>query len=180
MINEVRVNGRASGTAIQTRPEIDVVDFEDSEYADTLTVTAQDTYEEVYGIIERRLGKEYKSWFTLELAENADGYDFYELSTVNGKVHVKGNDGVSLATGINHYLKYYCNVNISQVGDQVNMPSQIPAIEGKVYKETAREEAKRKEIRARTANIEKRTEKTQTQIDKLNKEKILYKRRRNS
>ena len=136
VINEVRVNGRASGTAIQTRPEIDVVDFEDSEYADTLTVTAQDTYEEVYGIIERRLGKEYKSWFTLELAENADGYDFYELSTVNGKVHVKGNDGVSLATGINHYLKYYCNVNISQVGDQVNMPSQIPAIEGKVYKET--------------------------------------------
>ena len=141
VINEVRVTGKASGTPIQERPEINVVDFDESEYADTLTVTAEDTYEEVYGIIERRLGEEYKSWFTLELGENPEntGYDFFELSNVNGKVHVKGDDGVSLATGINHFLKYYCNVNISQVGDQVNMPANIPVIEGTVHKETKAE-----------------------------------------
>ena len=141
VIHEVRITGKESGTAVQERPEVEVADFEDSEYADTLTVTAEDTYEEVYGIIERRLGAEYKSWFTLELGENPKntGYDFYELSNVNGKVHVKGNDGVSLATGINHFLKYYCNVNISQVGDQVNMPAAIPAIKGTVHKETKAE-----------------------------------------
>ena len=141
VINEVRITGKASGTKIQERPEVNVVDFDESEYADTLTVTAEDTYEEVYGIIERRLGEEYKSWFTLELGENPEntGYDFYELSILDGKVHVKGNDGVSLATGINHFLKYYCNVNISQVGDQVNMPAEIPAIEGTVHKETKAE-----------------------------------------
>ena len=135
VINEVRVLGKASGTPVKALPAINVVDFEDSAYAD-LTVTPADTYAEVYGIIERRLGAEYKSWFTLELAESESGYDYFELSTEGGKVLVRGNDGVSLATGINHYLKYYCNVNISQVGDQVNMPASAPAIEGTVHKET--------------------------------------------
>ena len=135
VLNEVRVLGKPSGTPIRQLPEIAVVDFEDSAYAD-LTVTDEDTYAEVYGIIERRLGAAYKSWFTLELAPSANGYDYFELSTEGGKVHVKGNDGVSLATGINHYLKYYCNVNISQVGDQVTMPAAAPVIDGFVHKET--------------------------------------------
>ncbi|MBE6951129.1 MAG: hypothetical protein E7451_07310 [Ruminococcaceae bacterium] len=134
VINEVRVLGKPSGTPIQQRPEIAVVDFEQSAYAD-LTVTAQDTYDEVYGIIGRRLGEQYKSWFTLELGESGE-YDYFELSTVDGKVHVKGNDGVSLATGINHYLKYYCKVNLSQVGDQADMPETAPVIEGTVHRET--------------------------------------------
>ena len=135
VLNEVRVLGTASGTEVQELPAINVVDFDKSAYAD-LTVTAQDTYNEVYGIIDRRLGESYKSWFTLELAESSNGYDYFELSTMDGKIHVKGNDGVSLATGINHYLKYYCNVNISQVGDQVTMPASAPVIDGTVHKET--------------------------------------------
>ena len=134
VLNEVRVMGRASGTPIQERPEIAVVDFEDSVYAD-LTVTEADTYAEVYGIIERRLGAEYKSWFTLELGQPGE-YDYFELSNEGDKILVKGNNGVSLATGINHFLKYYCNVHISQVGDQVTMPATVPQIDGTVRKET--------------------------------------------
>ena len=134
VLNEVRVLGTPSGTPVQALPPIAVVDFDESDYAD-LTVTVEDTYNEVFGIIERRLGEQYKSWFTLELADGGE-YDYFELSTVNGKVHVKGNDGVSLATGINHYLKYYCNVNLSQVGDQADMPETAPVIEGTVHKET--------------------------------------------
>ncbi|MBR4862725.1 MAG: alpha-N-acetylglucosaminidase C-terminal domain-containing protein, partial [Firmicutes bacterium] len=80
----------------------------------------------------------YKEWFALELAANPNGseYDYFELSEKDGKILVKGNDGVSLATGINHYLKYYCNVNISQVGDQVNMPATMPVIHQTVHRET--------------------------------------------
>ena len=135
VINEVRVMGTPSGTPVQALPAIDVVDFEDSAYAD-LTVTDEDTYNEVYGIIERRLGGKYLSWFALELDESASGYDYFELSSAGSRILVRGNNGVSLATGINHYLKYYCNVNISQVGDQVSMPATAPAIEGTVHKET--------------------------------------------
>lgn len=139
VLNEVRVTGTKSDTPVKARPAINVDVFEGSKY--DVAVTAQDTYDEVYGIIERRLGTEYKSWFTLELAANPKGtdYDYFELTNVGGKIHVKGNDGVSLATGINHYLKYYCNVNISQVGDQVTMPENIVAVDGTVFKETKAE-----------------------------------------
>lgn len=39
----------------------------------------------------------------------------FELSMDGDQVKIKGNDGVSLATGLNHYLKYFCQVNLSQV-----------------------------------------------------------------
>lgn len=136
IINEVRATGTKSNTPIQETPVIDTVTYEESAY--NVAVTEQDTYDEVNGIIERRLGKEYQSWFSLELAENptSTGYDFFELSNKNGKINIKGNDGVSLAMGLNHYLKYFCNVNISQVGDQVKMPSSIVNVDGTVFKET--------------------------------------------
>lgn len=133
----VRAIGTESGTEIQRRPKIAVQDFKDSEYG--VAVTAQDTYDEVFGIVERRIGEEYKSWFALELAENpisGHTYDYFELTNAFGKIHVKGNSGVTLATGINHYLKYYCNVSISQVGDQVTMPKQMEVLKKPVFKET--------------------------------------------
>lgn len=136
VLNEVRVLGTPSNTELQALPEINVKPYNESKYAN-VEVTAQDTYDEVYGIIERRLGAEYKNWFTLELASPAaNGYDFFELSSKDGKVHIKGNDGVSLATGLNYYLKYDCNVNISQVGDQVTMPKEIKLPTTPIRKET--------------------------------------------
>lgn len=134
LINEIRVLGKESGTEIQKTPEVQVPDFAGSAY--DVEVTTQDTINEVKGIIERRIGAQYKDWFSLEVADGANGYDYFELSQKDGKIHIKGNDGVSLATGLNHYLKYYCNVNISQVGDQVKMPKEMVPIEGTVHKET--------------------------------------------
>ena len=55
------------------------------------------------------------------------------------QVKIKGNDGVSLATGLNHYLKYFCQVNLSQVGDQADMPENKPVVTEKVFKETKAE-----------------------------------------
>mgnify|MGYP003306626997 CR=1 FL=1 len=43
---------------------------------------------------------------------------------------------MSLAVGVNHYLKYYCKVNISQVGDQSKMPESIVIVDGTIFKET--------------------------------------------
>ncbi len=79
-------------------------------------MTPEQTYEEVRGIIERRLGAEYKSWFDLKLQENPNetGYDYFELNDKDGKVQITGNDGVSLAMGLNHYLKYFCNVKLQE------------------------------------------------------------------
>lgn len=137
VINEVRAAGVESQTAIQQRPPVRIEAFQDSKY--DVPITAEDTYGEVYGIIERRLGEAYKSWFDLELAGNpVDGhtYDYFELTNGNEKIQVKGNTGVMLAAGINHYLKYYCKVHISQVGDQTSMPEELVPLEKTVFRET--------------------------------------------
>lgn len=138
IINEVRMSGTKSSTAVQETPAVEVSNFEDSEY--NVEVTPEMALEEVQGIVKRQLGAPYVNWFNFSLAENPNGsgYDYYQLSEgENGKINILGNDGVSLATGLNYYLKYYLNVNISQVGNQVNMPATSVSLNGKtIFKET--------------------------------------------
>lgn len=136
LLEDVKFTGVKSNTPVISRPEIQISDFKDSQY--NVDITEFDTYNEVYGIIDRRLGDEYKKWFSFSLCNNPKGnnYDFFELSFDNNKINVKGNNGVSLCVGLNYYLKYYCKVNISQVGDQAKMPERIVLIERSVFKET--------------------------------------------
>lgn len=83
MINEIRVLGKESGTEVQKTPEVQVPKFEGSKY--DVQITTQDTIDEVKGIIERRIGAQYKDWFSLEVADGANGYDYFELSQKMGK-----------------------------------------------------------------------------------------------
>ncbi len=96
LINRIRVLGKESGTKIQETPKVQVEDFAGSAY--DVQITEQDTIDEVKGIIERRIGSAYVDWFTLEVAEGDNAYDYFELSQKDGKIHIKKNDGVSLAT----------------------------------------------------------------------------------
>lgn len=137
VIHLVRVLGTPSESDIIECPSAKVPVFADTQYEHS--ITKQDVYDEVLGIVERRIGKDYGNWFKLELAEPEDKkqkYDYYELSDNNGKIHVKGNTGVSLAAGIHHYLKHYCKVHVSQVGDQVQMPQNIVPIYTVIHRET--------------------------------------------
>lgn len=136
-INEVKIYGEKAGTEVVQAKDVQVEDFEDSEY--NVAITEDMVISEVQGIIERRLGSQYVDWFAFDVAKNPQGtdYDYYEISENNGKIMIKGNDGVSLATGLNYYLKQYLNVHISQVGDQVKMPLEPVGLNGKtIYKET--------------------------------------------
>ena len=132
VLNEVRVLGTYVGEASKA-PFTAPVDFEDSAY--NVEVTEQDTIDAVKGIVERNLGTQYVDWFEFSLGAEKD-YDYFELEdAADGKIRITGNDGVSMATGLNHYLKYYCNVSITQVGNQVRMPAAAPAVGTKVHKE---------------------------------------------
>ena len=136
ILNEVRVIGTESADQEDhTVTFQDVTAFEDTDYAKP--ITNDETIEAVQGIIERQVGAAYVDWFTFALANQSDGYDYFTLTNEDGRIKVTGNNGVSLATGVNHYLKYYCNVHISQVGNQVDMPDAIvPVEDGGVHKET--------------------------------------------
>lgn len=111
-----------------------VEDFEDTKYANP--ITAQETIANVYGIIERTIGAEYKDWFTFELTNTDVEKDYFEISDKDGKIHIKGNEGLSLATGLNYYYKNYLKVQISEQTKQVKMPDTIVNVGTTITKET--------------------------------------------
>jgi len=133
VLENIEFSGTKSGTEVKYPREINIPDYKDSKY--NVPVTEADTINEVYSIIRRCVGEKYTSWFSFNI-KNKSKYDYFELSCENGKINVTGNNGVSLATGVNYYLKYFCKVNISQVGDQVKMPDRIVALEHVIHKET--------------------------------------------
>lgn len=111
-------------------------DFKDTEYA--AAITDVETYDNIYGIVERTVGPQYRDWFSFEVAPNtANDNDYFELGDKDGKVHIKGNKGISITTGLNYYYKNYLNVHISEQTMQVKMPNALVPIGGSsVRKET--------------------------------------------
>lgn len=68
----------------------------------------------------------YGDQFVLEIIEAEDGQDVFEVDSRDGKVVLRGNNTVSLATAFNWYLKYTCNAHLSWFGDQLNLPKTLP------------------------------------------------------
>ena len=139
-LSEIKVYGSATGQnrgLLRTgsiENVLDVKDYANTEFANE--ITENETIENVYGIIERTVGKLYKKWFSFELKQGESGLDYYELSDKNGKILIKGNNGISLASGVNYYFKHYCNVNITEQANQTLMPTEIVKINGTVFNQT--------------------------------------------
>lgn len=96
------------------------------------TSSPQDQIDAVTGLITRLIPS-YQSVFSLELISADPKGDVFEIESVGGKVALRGNTGVALSTGLNYYLKYYCNCQISWTGDQLNLPSTPPQVPNLVH-----------------------------------------------
>lgn len=62
--------------------------------------------------------------------------DFFELDQQGNKVVVRGNNYVSIATGIHWYLKYYAGVHLTWNNMQATLPEVLPAVTQKERHET--------------------------------------------
>lgn len=120
---------------------LDIKAFDKTPYAKP--IENDEIIENVYGIIDRTVGAEYRDWFVFELADGGTANDYFELSDLAagdgkaaGKILIKGNEGLSLATGLNYYFKNYANVHISEQTMQAAMPASVVPIGGTVRKET--------------------------------------------
>ncbi len=124
-IQNVRVFGHKTQENVKEVVYQPIHEFQGCEY--DREFTEEDTIQAVYEIIERVIGKQYVSWFLLELKENKG--DYFRLQMDGEQVKITSNTGVGLAVGINWYLKYFCCVNVARLGENLKMPEKIPVIE---------------------------------------------------
>ncbi len=83
-----------------------------------------------------RLLPQYAGRFTFETTPPAEGQDVFEIESRDGKIVIRGNNGVALAMGLNWYLKYYCHVSLSDRRGETSfaptLPDPLPAVTPKV------------------------------------------------
>lgn len=79
----------------------------------------------VKGLLER-IDKGASQRFVIELKQG--DRDFFELDYRAGKPVVRGNNYVSIATGIHWYLKYYAGIHLCWGHMHARLPQQLPAV----------------------------------------------------
>lgn len=87
----------------------------------------------IQGLLER-IDKGASRKFVIEQVKSPA--DFFELDQKGDKVVIRGNNYVSIATGLNWYLKYYAGVQLSWNGMTAQLPAVLPAVPQKERHET--------------------------------------------
>lgn len=87
----------------------------------------------VTGLLER-IDPGASGKFKIEL-QRSDA-DFFELDQAGDRVVVRGNNYVSIATGIHWYLKYYAGIQLSWDGMKADLPAVFPPVPRKERHET--------------------------------------------
>lgn len=74
--------------------------------------------------------------FKVEYIPQEDGKDVFELEQEGNKVVLRGNNGVSVASALNHYLKHYAHCDYSWNASNMDFPDPVPTVPEKVRKVT--------------------------------------------
>ena len=83
-----------------------------------------------------RIDRGASAKFKTELTDTKSPVDFFELDQDGDKVVVRGNNWVSVATGINWYLKYHAGIHLSWNGMSAKLPKVLPPVNQKERRET--------------------------------------------
>ena len=143
---EVKVYGTRIGDAQTYETNIETTDFSETQWAEEYERFENDeeyanrkTINEMSELVGRVIGDEWKEDFVFALREdNSDGKDIFEVSDgEDGKILIRGNNGVAMASGFNYYLRYYCKVDYNPLfASQLDMPETLPEVGETIVKET--------------------------------------------
>ena len=87
------------------------------------------------GLVKRVL-KEQAAHFETAFIPRENGKDVFELASSNGKILLKGSNGLSIASALNYYLHNYAHCDISWNGTNLQLPQPLPVVDGIVHKTT--------------------------------------------
>ncbi len=81
----------------------------------------------------KRLVPAHASDFAVEVIPPAEGQDVFEVESRGGKIVLRGNNGVSIASALNRYLEEFGRCEISwNCGNQLALPESLPPVPGKI------------------------------------------------
>ena len=83
----------------------------------------------------RRIIPDRANEFEVEILPS-DSADWFELESKDGKIVLRGNNGVSVASALYYYLTEYCHCQITWNGTNLKLPEVLPVIPEKVYKDS--------------------------------------------
>ena len=91
-----------------------------------------DTVSQEAAALALRLLGDRAQAFRFETIESDQGQDVFELESDAAMIVVRGNNGVSMASGLHWYLKHQCHCQISINYNQMSLPKKLPPIMEKV------------------------------------------------
>lgn len=89
----------------------------------------------IYSLIKRVVPQD-AARFAIAFIPREGGKDVFELESKNGRIILRGNNGVSIASALNFYLKNYAHCDITWNGSNLRLPHQLPAVPAKVHQAT--------------------------------------------
>ncbi len=87
----------------------------------------------VKGLIERVLPDE-ASYFEVAYIPKENNKDVFELESKGGKIVLRGNNGISVASAFNYYLRHYCHCLITWNEVNLELPDTLPMVQGVIHK----------------------------------------------
>lgn len=85
-------------------------------------------------LARRVLGEKNARQFIFESIPDSTQDEKFEIVSQKNKILIKGDTPVAMASGLNWYLKYFCNSHISWEGKQINFPEELPKINHPITK----------------------------------------------
>ncbi|WP_432714564.1 alpha-N-acetylglucosaminidase [Pedobacter sp.] len=87
----------------------------------------------------KRIIPKYADRFEIAYIPKENDKDVFSLQNKNGKILLKGNNGVSVASAFNYWLQNYAHCSISWNGSNLNIPQPFPMVPKKIHKVTPHE-----------------------------------------
>ncbi|OCX52284.1 alpha-N-acetylglucosaminidase [Mucilaginibacter sp. PPCGB 2223] len=88
-----------------------------------------------YALIRRLIPQRANS-FVVQQADMHSTHDCFELGSKNGRIILRGNNGVAIASALYYYLTEYCHCQVTWNGTNLKLPAKLPLITKKIRKET--------------------------------------------
>lgn len=88
--------------------------------------TIKEQKEATEDLVDRVTGGRADEFSVVISPDQKDGKDWFLYHARDGRVVLEGNNGVSVASALGHYLKTHCGWHLSWCGSQQTLPQQLP------------------------------------------------------